>query len=134
MKGFVKHLLVFSLALILGWVSALHVAEVERVYASVHETDTPYTLVDTDGHAHHSGPSFVAIIPAERIAAVNQVRFPSSPVAERVGSHTAFSCVQHCCCQLMALREKSIRHGYEGYRAQLCSHGHYLYSLCKMLI
>ena len=40
MKGFVKHLLVFSLALILGWVSALHVAEVERVYASVHETDT----------------------------------------------------------------------------------------------
>ncbi|HIY49617.1 MAG TPA: hypothetical protein H9834_07350 [Candidatus Barnesiella excrementavium] len=135
MKGFVKHLFVFSLALVLGCALALlHVAEAEEAYASVHGTTTPYTLVDTEGHAHHPGQSFVAIIPAERIAAVNQVRFPSSPVAERVGSHAAFSCVQHCCCQLMALREKSIRHDYEGYRAQLCSRGHYLYSLCKMLI
>lgn len=73
MKGFVKHLFVFSLALVLGCASALlHVAEAEEAYASVHGTTTPYTLVDTEGHAHHPGQSFVAIIPAERIAAVNQ--------------------------------------------------------------
>lgn len=130
MKGFVKHLLVLSLALVLGWGSALlHVAEVEQM----HETSSSYTLVDHETPSHPL-QNFVAIVPAERIAVVNPVRFPSSPVAERIGSNTVFASAQQCCCQLTALREKSIRHDYEGYKAQMCSHGHYLYSLCQMLI
>lgn len=135
MKGFAKHLLVFLLALVVGWASALlHVAEVEQTYVQMHEPAGPYSLVDVEGHSSVPVQSFVAIMPAERIAVVNPVRFPSSPVAERIGSNTVFSSAQQCCCQLIALREKSIKHGYEGYKAQLCSHGHYLYSLCKMLI
>lgn len=135
MKGFVKHLLVFSLALVLGWGSALlHVAEVEQSMEQMHETSTPYTLVDHET-PQHPVQSFVAIVPAERMAVVNPVRFPSSPVAERMGgSNTVFASAQQCCCQLVALREKSMRHDYEGYKAQMCSHGHYLYSLCQMLI
>ncbi len=94
MKGFVKHLLVLSLALVLGWGSALlHVAEVEQM----HETSSSYTLVDHETPSHPL-QNFVAIVPAERIAVVNTVRFPSSPVAERIGSNTVFASTQQCCC------------------------------------
>lgn len=134
MKGFVKHLLMLSLALVLGWASTLfYVSEAETAWVQSSETESPYTLTDSDSHSYPV-PSFEAIVPAERVAGIHTVRFPSSPVAERVGSHTAFSSAQQCCCQLITLREKLIRHDYEGYKAQLCSHGHYLYSLCQMLI
>lgn len=119
-----------SLALILGWASTLfYVSEAETAWVQSSETESPYTLTDSDSHSYPV-PSFEAIVPAERVAGIHTVRFPSSPVAERVGSHTAFSSAQQCCCQLITLREND----YEGYKAQLCSHGHYLYSLCQMLI
>ncbi len=123
-----------SLALILGWASTLfYVSEAETAWVQSSETESPYTLTDSDSHSYPV-PSFEAIVPAERVAGIHTVRFPSSPVAERVGSHTAFSSAQQCCCQLVSLREKSERLCYESYKAGLCSHGHYLYSLCQMLI
>lgn len=129
-----KYLTVISLALLLGWASALfHAADVEKAFEPMHETSGPYTLADSQSHSQPA-QSFVAIVPAERVAGINQVRVPASPVAERVGSHTSFPDVQQCCCQLVSLREKSERLCYEDYKAGLCAHGHYLYSLCKMLI
>lgn len=117
MKGFVKHLLMVSLALILGWASTLfYVSEAETAWVQSSETESPYTLADSQSHSQPA-QSFVAIVPAERVAGINQVRVPASPVAERVGSHTSFPDVQQCCCQLITLREKSIRHDYEGYKA-----------------
>lgn len=133
-KGFVKYLTVISLALLLGWASALfHAADVEKAFETVHETSSPYTLADSEAHSHPV-QNFVAIVPAERVAGINQVRVPASPTAERVGSHTSFPEAQQCCCLLLSLREKAERLCYETYKARLCSLGHYLYSLCRMLI
>ena len=48
--------------------------------------------------------------------------------------NAAFLYEQQLCCQLVDLREKIVGDCYDKYKAQLCYDGHYLYSLCKMLI
>lgn len=69
MKGFVKHLLMVSLALILGWASTLfYVSEAETAWVQSSETESPYTLTDSDSHSYPV-PSFEAIVPCRGGAA-----------------------------------------------------------------
>ena len=75
-----------------------------------------------------------AIIPVERGLCVNVSRFPSSPITGKVGENIAFLYEQQLYCQLVDLWEKVVEDCYDKYKAQLCYDGHYLYSLCKMLI
>ena len=59
---------------------------------------------------------------------------PSSPITGKVGGNIAFLYEQQLYCQLVDLWEKVVEDCYDKYKAQLCYDGHYLYSLCKMLI
>lgn len=52
----------------------------------------------------------------------------------RLRGYIAFLYEQQLYCQLVDLWEKVVEDCYDKYKAQLCYDGHYLYSLCKMLI
>ena len=93
----------------------------------------PYSLIDVRAQSLPM-QSFTAIIPVERGLCVNVSRFPSSPITGKVGENIAFLYEQQLYCQLVDLWEKVVEDCYDKYKAQLCYDGHYLYSLCKMLI
>ena len=93
----------------------------------------PYSLIDVRAQSLPI-QNFTAIIPVERGLCVNVSRFPSSPITEEASGNAAFLYEQQLCCQLVDLREKIVGDCYDKYKAQLCYDGHYLYSLCKMLI
>ena len=110
MKGFMRKIVVFLFATIFGLTSAIFLsAGGENELVKPQDPSYPYSLIDVRAQSLPI-QNFTAIIPVERGLCVNVSRFPSSPITEE-----ASDC-------------------YDKYKAQLCYDGHYLYSLCKMLI
>lgn len=135
MKGFMRKTAIFLFAVIFGLTSAVFLsAGAENEFVKPQDTSYPYSLL-IDIRAH-SLPiqNFAAIIPEERGLCVNVPRFPSSPTTGEAGGNASFLYERQLCCQLADLREKIVGDCYDKYKAQLCYDGHYLYSLCKMLI
>lgn len=134
MKGFIRNILVFTLALVFGLSSAaLCSVDVENEYVKSENPQYPYSLIDGNTQ---SAPiqNFVALVPAERIAAVTQSRVPASPMVGRIWTHSDFTSEQQLYCQLASLHEKEIKNCYGNYKSRLCYDGHYLYTFCKILI
>lgn len=134
MKGFMRKIVVFLFATIFGLTSAIFLsAGGENELVKPQDPSYPYSLIDVRAQSLPI-QNFTAIIPVERGLCVNVSRFPSSPITEEASGNAAFLYEQQLCCQLVDLREKIVGDYYDKYKAQLCYDGHYLYSLCKMLI
>lgn len=134
MKGFMRKIVAFLFAVIFGLTSAIFLSEgADNELVKPQDPSYPYSLIDVRAQSLPM-QSFTAIIPVERGLCVNVSRFPSSPITGKVGENIAFLYEQQLYCQLVDLWEKVVEDCYDKYKAQLCYDGHYLYSLCKMLI
>lgn len=134
MKGFMRKIVAFLFAVIFGLTSAIFLsAGADNELVKPQDPSYHYSLIDVRAQSLPI-QNFTAIIPVERGLCVNVSRFPSSPITEEASGNAAFLYEQQLCCQLVDLREKIVGDCYDKYKAQLCYDGHYLYSLCKMLI
>lgn len=133
-ERFHEKIVAFLFAVIFGLTSAIFLsAGADNELVRPQDPSYPYSLIDVRAQSLPM-QSFTAIIPVERGLCVNVSRFPSSPITGKVGENIAFLYEQQLYCQLVDLWEKVVEDCYDKYKAQLCYDGHYLYSLCKMLI
>ncbi len=133
MKDFTRNILALLFVLLFGYTSVLF--QTERFHGEPLKSQLLVSSDNiTDKKQSEPQPVFEAIVSAQQIALVNEVRLPVYPVLVKVNPSTTLGDERKLSESLTYLRGKVVQKGYAQYRACLCRDGYYLYTLCKMLI